>query len=134
MFDGRRDDLVERVLIGRHRRAMSGARHRPWPRQTGPRAELPGWRYRLVPSTERSIVGTEHVPDVSKAGLEVEQTDGRSGRSRCLGGQERRSLTADELQDRSCERNHDEGREGQCQDEPSSPHLLLDVRAGASLP
>jgi hypothetical protein len=134
MFDGLRDDLVERVLIGRRRRAMSGARHRPWPRQTGPRAELPGWRYRLVPSTERSIVGAEHVPDVSKAGLEVEQTDGRSGRSRCLGGQEHRPLAAKQLSRCAHEGNHEQPSEGQSQDDPSAPHCLLDARALRLLP
>jgi hypothetical protein len=132
MFDGVRDDLVERVLIGRHRRAMSGARHRPWPRQTGPRAELPGWRYRLVPSTERSIVGAEHVPDVSKAGLEVEQT-GRSGRSRRLGGQEHRPLATKQLSRCAHEGNHEQPSEGQSHNDPA-PHCLLDVRAPRLLP
>jgi hypothetical protein len=84
MFDGRRADLVERVLIGRRRRAMSGARHRPWPRQTGPRAELPGWRYRLVPSTERSIVGTGHVPDRPYADLFAVEADVNSRLARKL--------------------------------------------------
>lgn len=65
MFDGRRDDLVERVLIGRHRRAMSGARHRPWSRQTGPRRNYLDGGTGLSPA----LKGQKSAPNTSRTCL-----------------------------------------------------------------
>jgi hypothetical protein len=86
------------------------------------------------------MVGTEHVPDASKADLFAVEADVNLRLARKLraapglGGKQYRPLAADELHCGTCESNHEQPSEGQSQNDPSAPHCLLDARAPRLLP